>query len=216
MTLTLLDIYNKVTGQPLSIFETDISDQGEVDHKVLTSIQKALRVLWDAYPYSFRLKNLDITTTADQKDYEQPTGIVVKDGVKLTDNGNILRLAEKYKHFDNAAGTPEQFYIRYNKINFYPVPDKEYCVSVDYNTFYMAKSSDGTSKYNLSELDDVLDIPEMFEDLFLTALMNKAMLNALGSITSSFYQSYLQQFIEAYKSLIINSDSVEKDTRIKW
>ena len=41
MTLTLLDIYNNVTGQSWSVFDTDIETKEEFDSGVLTSIQKA-------------------------------------------------------------------------------------------------------------------------------------------------------------------------------
>ncbi len=60
MALTLLDIYNYVTGQSWSVFDTDIETQNDFDKGVLTSIQKALNVLWHSYNFSFRLKRKEI------------------------------------------------------------------------------------------------------------------------------------------------------------
>ena len=62
MTLTLLDIYNNVTGQSWSVFDTGVESQEEFDSGVLTSIQKALNVLWHSYNFSFRLKFCSTTS----------------------------------------------------------------------------------------------------------------------------------------------------------
>ena len=67
MTLTLLDIYNNVTGQSWSVFDTDIDSQDEFDKGVLTSIQKALNVLWHSHNFSFRLKRKEIKVKWGEK-----------------------------------------------------------------------------------------------------------------------------------------------------
>ena len=70
--------------------------------------------------------------------------------------------------------------------------------------------------YNLENLSDMLDVPQMFEDLFIHALTNKAMLNALASGKSELYEPYLAQFLSSYKNLVLNTNGIEFEKEIKW
>ncbi|MEI7474691.1 MAG: hypothetical protein WCK67_07915 [bacterium] len=219
MALTLLDIYNKVTGQAWSIDDTDISTEDGVEQKVLTSIQKALRVIWDSYPYSFKLKNMTLNTISGQTSYDQPIGKIIDKGIWLIQNiGDPIEIKNKPDNqglnFD--TGTPEYFYIKYNKLNFYPIPDDIYQISIDYNSFRMGIDENDIPIFNLKSLTDRLDIPEMFEDIFLTALMNKAMINSIADSTNENYTPYITQFIESYKTMLDSISGVESTPRILW
>ncbi len=216
MPITLLDIYNKMTAQSWSIFETDLEANDEIEKSVIIAIQKALRLLWNAHPYSFRLKKKEIYLNEDTADYKMPDGNIVTNGVRLIETGEILQPTHYSKILKTSKGQPKLFYIKYNRLNFYPVPDKEYLVSVDYNTFKLGRNSNNESVFNLNKPDDYLNIPEMFEDLFMNALLNKSMTNALTSSRSELYQPYLQQFIESYKDLIMNSSGLYTQMEIKW
>ena len=216
MSLTLLDIYNKVTGQSWSLYETEITDFEEVDKSVIISIQKALRMLWNAYPYTFRLKNKKINLLPNQGQYYKPDGNIVDKGVKLLETGEILKPKMFNDVIDERVGKPEYFYIKYNKLNFYPIPDKNYTVSIDYNTFKMGLTTKGEAVYNLNNPDDTLNIPEIYEDLFLHTLINKSMLNALASGRSELYQAYLSQFIETYRDLLTTTSGLDIGMEIKW
>ena len=68
--------------------------------------------------------------------------------------------------------------------------------------------------YNLNNLTDKLDIPEMYEDIFKTALMNKAMVNAIAADNSENYQPYIKQFVESYSALLNSISGVESEPRI--
>ncbi len=216
MAITLLDIYNKMTAQSWSIYETDLEASDDIEQSVVIAIQKALRTLWNAHPYSFRLKNTVIKTSKNITRYRRPDGNIVQNGVKILETGDILRPSHPSKVTGDSVGVPNVFYIKYNRLCFYPLPEREYTVSIDYNTFKLGRNAQDESIYNLKKLDDVLDVPEMFEDLFIDALLNKSMINALTSSRSELYQPYLQQFIESYKNLVINTSGLDTEVEIKW
>lgn len=216
MSLSLLDIYNKVTAQSWSIYETDLSAADELEKSVIIAIQKALRVLWNSHNYCFRLKNKKFVTIPKQALYVRPDGNIIQDGIKLVDFNQVLEPIHFSKLNGEEYGVPKYFYVKYNKLGFFPVPENSYNVSVDYNTFKLGKNAQNQSIYNLNDLSDVLDVPEMFEDLFLHALLNKSMLNALASGKSELYQPYLQQFVESYKNLVLNTSGVDLQKEIKW
>lgn len=216
MSLSLQSIYNQVTGQSWSIYETNIIDFDEAEKSVIIAIQKALRMLWNAHPYSFRLKNRSIKLVPNLERYSRPDGNIVQNGVKLIDTQEILK-PKMYKDIlGNEVGKPKYFYIKYNKLFFYPTPDKEYSVSIDHNTFKMGVNEKGESLYNLSKPTDSLNIPEIYEDLFLHALMNKSMLNALTSGKSELFQPYLAQFVESYRNLVTKTSGLDTEMEIRW
>lgn len=216
MTLTLLEIYNKVTSQPWSIFETNLTSSDEKEENVVIAIQKALRILWDAHSYSFRLRTQNIMTLPTIEQYKLPAGCIIRDGIRLNENNKILDIVHFKEIKDKTTGIPEFFYVKNDKLCFYPIPDKAYEITINYNTFKLGKNIFNQSIYNLVENTDILDIPEQFEDMFLSALLNKAMIIALTSGNSSIYQPYVAQFIESYKNLIINSKPYDIEKKINW
>ena len=217
MTLTLLDIYNNVTGQSWSVFDTDIESQEEFDTGVLTSIQKALNVLWNSHNFSFRLKRKEIRIFEGKKVYQKPPGLIKKDGIKLSDGENIITLKEvqEPKYESLTPQKPDGFYILSDKIILNKMPDKNYIMHINYYTSKLGIDKDNIGIYNLKNFDDRLDIPEQFEDLFLRALSTKSMINTIASNISRNFQPYISEFIENYRTLIHQLEGVEHDKTIE-
>ena len=217
MTLTLLDIYNNVTGQSWSVFDTDIETQEEFDSGVLTSIQKALNVLWHSHNFSFRLKRKEIRINKGKNVYVKPAGMIKKNGVKLIDEDKITTLKEIQEPTESSLTLkkPEGFYILSDKIILDKVPDKNYTITIDYYTSKLGINNENVGIYNLKNLDDRLDIPEQFEDLFLRALSTKSMVNSIASVTSRNFQPFINEFVENYRTLILQTAGVEHDKNIE-
>ena len=217
MPLTLLDIYNHVTGQSWSVFDTDVEKQEEFDSGVLTSIQKALNVLWHSYNFSFRLRRKILRISKGKNIYTKPSGMIKKNGVKLVDEAKITTLDEVQEPLaqDLTLQKPTGFYILSDNIILNKIPDKSYSLIVDYYTSKLGVNNDNVGIYNLNNLNDRLDIPEQFEDLFLRALATKSMINAIASNTSRNFQPFINEFIENYRTLIIQSSGVEHDKTIE-
>lgn len=217
MTLTLLDIYNNVTGQAWSVFDTDIESQDDFDKGVLTSIQKALNVLWNSYNYSFRLKRKEIKIFEGKNAYTKPSGVIKKHGVKLFDENEMFTLkeVEETDELVLKKQKPNGFYIISDKIFLNKIPDKNYKLYIDYYTNKLGVNNQNEGIYNLKNYDDRLNIPLQFEDLFLRALATKSMVNALASGTSRNYQHFVSEFVENYRTLIKNSSGTERDMKIE-
>ncbi|MBQ7450380.1 hypothetical protein IJS77_03100 [bacterium] len=217
MTLTLLDIYNNVTGQSWSVFDTDVESQDEFDKGVLTSIQKALNVLWHSYNFSFRLKRKEIKIFEGKNIYTKPAGMIKKDGIKLYENEKITTLTEieEPKEFLLIPQKPQGFYVISDKIILDKIPDKNYKLVIDYYTSKLGINNQNEGIYNLKNYDDRLDIPPQFEDLFLRVLATKSMVNAIASTQSRNYQPFVNEFIENYRTLLRQSSGVEHDKTIE-
>lgn len=217
MTLTLLDIYNNVTGQSWSVFDTDVESQSEFDSGVLTSIQKALNVLWHSYNFSFRLKRKVLRITKGKNVYTKPAGMIKKNGVKIVENASVKTIDEITEPLEQnlTPQKPSGFYIVSDKLILDKIPDKNYDLVIDYYSSKLGINSDNIGIYNLTDLTDRLDIPEQFENLFLQALATKSMINAIASTTSRNYQPFISQFIENYRILVNQSSGIEHDKTIE-
>ena len=217
MALTLLDIYNNVTGQSWSVFDTDIESQEEFDSGVLTSIQKALNVLLHSYNFSFILKKKEIRITKDKNVYIKPSGMIKKNGVKLIDEDSVITLKEVNEPLNQnlSPKKPDGFYIESDKLFLNTIPDKNYTLIVYYYSSKLGINNQNQGIYNLKNFDDRLDIPEQFEDLFLRALATKSMINAISSNASRNFQPYINEFVENYRTLILQSSGVEHDKTIE-
>ena len=60
--ITLIDLYNEITGQAWSMFDGDVEAQDEFETSVTTSIQKALSSIWCSYKFPFRNKTQNFKT----------------------------------------------------------------------------------------------------------------------------------------------------------
>lgn len=217
MALTLLEIYNHVTGQSWSIFDTDIESQEEFDSGVLSSIQKALHNLWHSHNFTFRLKQKTIIINKDKISYIKPTGKIKKSGVKLIDDNKITILKEIKEEniIDLSPQKPTGFFIISDKIILNRKPDKNYKLIIDYYTDKLGINKENIGVYNLKNIDDKLDIPEQFEEMFLNALTTKAMVNAIASSNSRNFQPYIKEFLENYRTLINQTTGIESDKTIE-
>ena len=217
MTLTLLDIYNNVTGQSWSVFDTDIEFQDDFDKGVLTSIQKALNVLWHSHNFSFRLKRKEIKVFEGKNIYTKPTGMIKKNGVKLFDGEKAVTLKEidEPEEFILKPSKPKGFYVISDKIILDKIPDMTYRLQIDYYTSKIGINNQNEGVYNLKNYDDRLDIPIQFEELFLRALATKSMINAIASNQSRNFQPFINEFIENYRTLINQSSGIQHDKTIE-
>lgn len=222
MTITLIDLYNKVTGQAWSMFDGEIEDADEFESSVTSSIQKALSALWCSYKFPFRNKTLTISTVSGTSNYDTPNGNIAEKtingskvyGVKI--GNSFLKYEPDYETLETKSGKPEKFYVKNDKIYLYPTPDDVYSVDVEYWSFFAACTTAGVSKANLVDDTDYIDIPDKYLDLFLNALMPLTMVYAIASDTDENTSGYQRQYEKAYKNLIEFTRGIEIDKRIGW
>lgn len=220
--ITFLDIYNKITGQAWSMFDSEVEDKDEFETTVTTSIQKALSALWNSYKFTFRDKKYTLKTVAGKAEYSRPNGNIVKKTVGgrsvygIRYGKNFLSYNPDYEILEEKEGEPESFCMLNDKICIYPTPDKVYDLNVEYLSFEAACDKDGNTKFNLEEDTDYINIEEQYEDLFEKALMPLAMTYLIASETDENFSQYYAQYETAYKNLIEYCRGADIDKTYGW
>lgn len=222
MTITFIDLYNKMTGQAWSMFDGEVESMDEFETSVTTSIQKALNTLWCSYKFPFRNKTQKINVRSGIQTYSTPNGNIAQKivngrkvyGIKI--GKNYLGYESDYETLEDKAGVPVSFFIKNDKIHLYPVPDDNFVMEVEYWTTFCACDEDGESKATLEADTDYIDIPEKYEHLFEAALLPLCMVYAIASEADENYSGYQKQYDEAYKILCDYARGVELDKKIGW
>ena len=208
MTITLLDLYNKVASQSWSMFDDDAEETEDFYPALLSAINKALVEIWCSYPFEFRLREKTVYTQKYVNRYPLPDGAIFQ---KQTTRGEkyavtclrkYLDLIETPELLDFETGKPEGFFIKNNSLCFYPAPDNLYKVRIEYLTFAVGIDSDDKPIYALREASDKIVLPEKYEQLFINALIAKSMMYALASPSDENYAGYAIQYEKAYKLLM--------------
>ncbi len=222
MAITLLELYNKVASQPWSMFDNDAQENDDFEPSLLSAINKALVEIWCSYPFEFRLKHKQVLTQKYINRYSLPDGAILQ---KTTKNGEsyCVTLGRKYLEFiedpevlEIESGKPYGFFIRGNHLCFYPMPDKMYKINIDYLTFAVGLDSEDKPIYALRDATDKIILPEKYEQLFINALISKAMMYALNSPSDENYAGYAIQFEREYKLLIKAVGGRRKNRRITF
>ncbi len=222
MTLTYLQIYNKMTGQAWSMFDSEVQDKEEFETAVTTSIQKALSELWLCYDYPFRYKEVDYVTELGKNKIDMPNGNITQ---KIVNSETVygIRIDKSFLEYDEnielreeKTGKPKYFKVKNDKIILYPTPDNEYTVNVEYLTITLGKDEDGNEIFKLENENDYIDIPQKFEDIFENALITKAMYYAIAEHTDENSSSYKEQADNAYKILVDYTRGIDRDKRVSW
>lgn len=222
MALTYLQIYNKMTGQAWSMFDSEVQDKEEFETAVTTSIQKALSELWLCYDYPFRYKEVDYVTEPDNNKINMPNGNITQ---KIVNSETVygIRIGKSFLEYDEnielkdeKAGKPKYFKVKNDKIILYPTPDNEYTVNVEYLTIALGIDEDGKEIFKLENENDSINIPEKYEDIFENALITKAMYYAIAEHTDENSSSYKEQADNAYKILVDYTRGIDRDKRITW
>ena len=222
MTITLIDLYNKITGQAWSMFDTDVETDDEFESSVLTSIQKALSKLWCDYPYPFRDRKLKFSTEIGNNEYDTPNGNIVKKTIKGSNVFGIkigktfLDYEPNIEVLEDKTGKPTSFCVQGEKIILYPTPDDVYEVEVQYLTYNSSCDKYDEEKQTLEHSKDYINIPEKYETLFLNTLMPLTMYYAIASDSDSNSSGYYKQYLDAYKILIDFTQGIDISKRIGW
>ena len=208
MTITLLDLYNKVASQPWSMFDNDAQTSEDFEPALISAINKALTELWCSYPFEFRLKQKKILAQRYVNKYNLPDGAIYQ---KNTSGGEkyCVNLGRKYLEFiedpetlEFEIGKPQGFFIKNNSLCFYPTPDDSYEITVTYLTFSVGVDAEDKPIYALRDATDRIIVPQKYEQLFLNALITKAMMYVIASPSDENYAGYMLQHDKAYKLLV--------------
>ena len=225
MTITFLDLYNEVAGQPWSMFDADAESMDDLESSLRISINKATSYLWNLYPWSFRKNISKIRTKAGKAEYDLPIGLLQRKtidgsqryGIKY--NNKFLSYRDDYEVLDNieeTSGEPTDFYIDGDKLYIYPTPDDTYTISISYLSATYSQSEDEEDKFSFTEDSDILNIPEKYEEIFKNCVISLSMLYAIADETDENYSGYQRQYDDALQILMKYCKDSIVDKYIVW
>ena len=225
--LTLLDLYNDITGQAWSMFDSEVEGQDEFEQNVMTSIRKALSDLWNSYKFPFRERTHLFNTKTGVTSYSIPDSATQNNIIQGRVNGKLcysvfcnykpLKYNPDCRFAEQIQGEPESFYFKQEKICLYPIPDNRYVTTIDYMTIYPVLNEDGDDKVTLEDETDYINIPENMQELFECALMPLAMWKYLITDESDENsEGYKIQYDRAYKKLLQACKSIGSEKHIGW
>lgn len=217
MALTLLDLYNTAASQEWSMYDNDAATLSEMEDSLVLSINKSILEIFSSYKFPFRERTHLILTVPNINEYDAPTGIIICDKNGEYDvkcNSSILKLIENPTELSTQYGIPYGFYIKNDKIIFYPTPSEKTLITMDYYTLAIGESAAGEEIYSLKNIDDVLSVPVYLEEIAKDAIITRTMLNSIASESDENYSAYKKQADKAYKLLIKYSKGVGPDKKV--
>lgn len=220
MTLTFLDLYNATAEQAWSMFDADAESAEDFESGLKSAINTALTEIWCSYDFPFRVKDQTFRTKPNVTSYNLPRGNILKKDIDnasyywIKCDGAFLSYIKDYELLEPSTGKPTGFYVDQNKLYLYPTPDAFYNVQMKYLTLEIGYSEEGDVRFEFLEDGDYLDIPEEYETLFKNVLIKKAMLYAVCAPSDENYPGYLEQYNNAYKTLIKYCTGLDRIQRI--
>ncbi len=224
MTITFLDLYNEVAGQPWSMFDADAESYEDLESSLRISIDKATSYLWNLYPWYFRKNTYKFKTKAGKNEYDLPIGLLERKTINGTQkygikyNNTFLEYEEGYEELDltERTGEPEGFYIDGDKLYIYPTPDDVYQIDISYLSLAYAQNEDEEDIYTFTSDTDTLKIPEKYENLFKNCLISLSMLYAIADESDENYSGYKKQYEDALQILMKYCKDSIIDKYIVW
>lgn len=171
-------------------------------NKVKRLLNQALETicLGENIPWKFRERMAHIILVEDVREYPMVPGYI--HSIRYHDEPIQLYYDERYIDLPmNAKGMPTLYWVYGNKINLYPIANKQQQgeqLDVRFLTNYCAMDCCGVLKRRMEAPDDEPIIPEEFRDI----LIYKVCGDFRRSATDSASVYYREKYRWAYKSLL--------------
>lgn len=218
MTITLLDLYNTAASQEWAMYDNDAVSDSEFEDSFVLAINKSIIEILSSYDFPFRERTHLILTIPKMDAYDMPNGLIKKDlngNYAVKYNSNILTFIENPLELKPKSGNPDSFFIKNDKIVFYPIPQEKGMVTIDYMTLAIGENAQGEEIFSLKKDSDTLTVPAHLEELMKEAIITRTMLNTIASESDENYSAYQKQAQKACKLLIKYAKGVGQDKKIK-
>lgn len=177
-----------------------VSSWGNVKNEALNGLNRAVRVLWNSKEWNFRREIKKINLNSGKSSVGLSNCILGQDGLRV--DNDVLFYDKDVPFYDAKTGKPDRYYItNKDKIILYPTPDDNYTLFMETFSTMPIVASDDTKKTTFTEEDDILNITERLEPLFIDCLnyFCNEILN--GDVTDEEYQEHTLRYSEVYKLL---------------
>lgn len=223
MSITLLEIYNRVAGQSWSKFDGEAETGDDFETNLLSSIQKALSYLWCSSEFPFRVRVKKSTISTDTNSVKMPDGDIHKKNIAGAEKyairvigGEFLDYLSNFEILPEKVGVPLGFFIKNDRIFIYPTPDSEYDIEIEYLGLKVGYDKTGKEIFQLKSESDYIEIPAKYEELFCNALVTLSMCYAIASDGDENYSNYYAQFQSAFNLLEKYTKGVNLNKCVTW
>lgn len=180
-----------------------------------TELNSALRYLFALEDFPFKNGTKTIKTVSNKSAYTIQYGNITG----IYDNlGNELIFAPDNSFDKSLMGKPTNYWInyksQYEQLRLYPIPDTTYQIDIKYSNLMPVIDSDGITKYEFENADDMLNIPDNIAFYFMDCLILKTMEQNNKDIQDENYQPIINEFNERWKVFKKMSNPVKTDVRI--
>ena len=200
---------------PMSMIDPeDMADTTSEEFVSMRRVQQGCHSeLTNREDFPFNKFSKTIQTSKGQDAYSLPDGRVIK--VKIANNNSVNQLlySDDITILGNQKGCPEMFSVTYNptRLRLYPIPDKNYNVSVDYNSTKNVILTDNTYSYTIS-VGSTLRMPEQFQHLYFDALEYYVLATNMRKQSNPRWQPTLEIFKQKWNIFLRGCKAVDTET----
>lgn len=163
------------------------------------------------FPFNKYTKTIQLSKGQDT--YSLPEGRITK--VRIINNGkkDEINYDSDLSMLDDKTGKPELYTVTYNpnKIKFYPSPDSNYTVSIDYISTKNVILTDGSYSYEIA-VGSTLRMPEQFQHLYFDALEYYVLYENMRKTSNARWQPTYELFRQKWQTFLKGTKAVDFET----
>lgn len=221
MAINCQRLLTEMGDRAWSGFNRDDMVFGQEDARTAQAeLNVALRYLLNLTNFPFKGQEQTITTRPNNARYNAPDGQI--DRIYSEETLKELKFLGDGSNLDKTkAGTPEGYYIDYSvpdsTICLYPIPNKREKYTLTYNVFKPVMDKDFTEyKFEFEKADDVLNMPESIDFLFMDCLVLRTMVTNNKDEQDENYKPTINEFNEAWRVFLKAVKPTRYETQIGW
>lgn len=163
------------------------------------------------FPFNKYTKTIQLSK--NQGAYSLPEGRVLEVKINVGNSVNKLLYAQDIDLLGNSTGTPNIYSVSYNptKLKLFPVPDKSYNLSVEYNSTKNVILTNGDYSYTI-ETGSTLRMPEQFQHLYFDALEYYVLATNMRKQSNPRWQPTLEIFRQRWSTFLRGSKVTDSET----
>lgn len=214
MNNTFFDLLKRVSNLKWSTNDPEPRTFEDILLSSKIAFQQAMMTVWNDRVYPFQIFVDYKHVGAGENTFKGPTGALED----ITLDGQTLTCVGEDAAFDDKKGRP-QFYKfettnEFDKITLYPTPDQPYIIGQRYKKMLMAKTKDGTEKFNLEQTDDKINILHpIYLELFANAVILLTQCNLIQDEQDENFTPYKIAYLDALDKLK-NYSPLRQDKKI--
>lgn len=200
---------------PMSMIDPeDMQDTTSEEFISMRRVQQGCHTeLTNREDFPFNKYTKTIQLSKNQALYSLPEGRVLEVKINVGNDVNKLLYAQDIDLFGTSTGTPNLYSVKYNptKLKLFPVPDKSYNLSVEYNSTKNVILTNGDYSYTI-EIGSTLRMPEQFQHLYFDALEYYVLATNMRKQSNPRWQPTLEIFRQRWNTFLRGSKAIDSET----